>query len=236
MPLGRKARAQIAADHLLGAARATLKAEPWPADHGRTPLIAARLALLRHGHTAWNRAGRIQGRIDEPLDAQARDHLAGLRLPDGFEQGSAGFQSAFPRRRDGADRRQTHAAYRPRTDRDGLGRAGKASHGSDLLADPNSGYRHIEEWGWDFQPPGGETPKIVWERIKPWIASLEGSAVVVSHIGIMRVVLARATGWNFDGPPLFRVKRDRLYRIDVRDDGTLAFDNEPVRLIETGSR
>ena len=109
-------------------------------------------------------------------------------------------------------------------------------HGTDLLADPNSGYRHIEDWGWDFQPPGGETPKIVWERVKPWIASLEGSTVVVSHIGIMRVVLARATGWNFDGPPPFRIKRDRLYRVDVQDDGTLAFDNEPVRLIETGSR
>ena len=79
-------------------------------------------------------------------------------------------------------------------------------HGTDLLADPNSGYRHIEDWGWDFQPPGGETPKIVWERIKPWIASLEGSVVVVSHIGIMRVVLARATGWNFDGPPPFQGK------------------------------
>ena len=109
-------------------------------------------------------------------------------------------------------------------------------HGTDLLADPNSGYRHIEDWGWDFQPPGGETPKIVWKRVEPWIASLEGSSVVVSHIGIMRVVLARATGWNFDCPPPFRIKRDRLYKVDVQDDGTLAFDNEPVRLTETGNR
>jgi probable phosphoglycerate mutase len=105
-----------------------------------------------------------------------------------------------------------------------------------LLADPNSGYRHIEEWGWDFQPPGGETPKMVWERLASWVGSLEGPVVVVSHIGIMRVMLARATGWNFNGPAPFRVKRDRLYRIDVRDDGTLAFDNEPVRLIETASQ
>ncbi|MEX0368482.1 MAG: histidine phosphatase family protein, partial [Ruegeria sp.] len=39
------------------------------------------LALLRHGHTAWNRAGRIQGRSDIPLDAQARSDLSALQLP-----------------------------------------------------------------------------------------------------------------------------------------------------------
>ena len=40
-----------------------------------------RLALLRHGHTAWNRAGRIQGRSDIALDADARKSLADLCLP-----------------------------------------------------------------------------------------------------------------------------------------------------------
>ena len=40
-----------------------------------------RLALLRHGHTPWNRAGRIQGRSDIALDAQARADLAALSLP-----------------------------------------------------------------------------------------------------------------------------------------------------------
>ena len=107
--------------------------------------------------------------------------------------------------------------------------------GIDLLQDGNSGYRHIEEWGWDYQPPGGETPRRVWERVEPWLGSLEGPAIVVSHIGIMRVLLARATGWSFDGPAPFRIKRDRLYRVDVHGDGTLSHDNEPLRLTQTGS-
>ena len=111
----------------------------------------------------------------------------------------------------------------------------EGKRGIDLLDDSNSGYRHIEEWGWDFQPPGGETPRGVWERVKPWLGSVKGPAVVISHIGIMRVLLARATGWNFDGPAPFRVKRDRLYRIDVRDEGTLSHDTDPVRLIQAGS-
>jgi len=108
----------------------------------------------------------------------------------------------------------------------------EGQRGIDLLEDSNSGYRHIEEWGWDFQPPGGETPRSVWKRVEPWLGSVIGSAVVISHIGIMRVLLARATGWNFNGSAPFRVKRDRLYQIDVHDDGRLSHDNNPVRLIQ----
>lgn len=107
--------------------------------------------------------------------------------------------------------------------------------GADLLEDGSSGYRHIEEWGWDFEPPGGETPARVWRRVAPWLLTVRGLALVVSHIGIMRVLLARAAGWDFDGPPPFKVKRDRLYRVDVRDDGTLSHDNDPVRLIRAGN-
>ena len=40
-----------------------------------------RLALLRHGHTTWNREGRIQGRTDVPLDGAARAQLQQLHLP-----------------------------------------------------------------------------------------------------------------------------------------------------------
>ncbi len=193
--------------------------------------MSARIAMMRHGHTAWNRAGRIQGRVDEPLDEGARTHLAKLRLPAEFDQFSliaSPLSRAAETARIVARRDPVLASELIEMDwGDWEGR-----RGVDLLAEPNSGYRHIEEWGWDFQPPGGETPRQVWQRMAPWINALEGSAVVVCHIGVMRVLLARATGWNFHGQPPFQIKRDRLYRIDIDDNGMLTFDNRPIRLIE----
>jgi probable phosphoglycerate mutase len=190
---------------------------------------------LRHGHTAWNRAGRIQGRVDEPLDEQAREHLSHLRLPEEFK-GDALVSSPLARAVETAriigGRKPIVAPELIEMD---WGRW-EGQRGIDLLEDGNSGYRHIEEWGWDYQPPGGETPRSVWERVEPWLRSVKGPAVVVSHIGIMRVLLARATGWDFEGePPFKKVKRDRLYRVYVHDDRTLSYDNDPVRLIQAGN-
>nr|WP_292773292.1 histidine phosphatase family protein [Mesorhizobium sp.] len=185
---------------------------------------------MRHGHTAWNRAGRIQGRTDEPLDDAAREHLAGLRLPGEFSAATlvcSPLVRAVETARILGRRDPLVAPELVEMDWGGW----EGQRGVDLLADGNSGYRHIEGWGWDFQPPGGETPELVWERLQPWLSSVEGTVIVVSHIGVMRVLLAKATGWNFEGTPPFKVKRDRLYRIDVQDDGTLSHDNDPVRLI-----
>jgi broad specificity phosphatase PhoE len=184
---------------------------------------------LRHGHTAWNRAGRIQGSVDQPLDDEARNHLARLRLPEEFA-GASLISSPLSRAVETARivaRRDPLVA--PELVEMDWGRW-EGQRGLDLLADPDSGYRHLETWGWDYEPPGGETPRQVWDRIGPWVANLRGPAVIVSHIGVMRVLLARATGWNFEGMPPFQVKRDRLYRIAIREDRAMEFDNQPLRL------
>jgi len=41
-----------------------------------------KLALIRHGHTPWNRAGRIQGRTNIALDDGAIVELSGYKLPN----------------------------------------------------------------------------------------------------------------------------------------------------------
>ncbi|UWQ46230.1 histidine phosphatase family protein [Leisingera aquaemixtae] len=188
-----------------------------------------RLALLRHGHTAWNRAGRIQGRSDIPLDAQAREDLSGYALPAPWDAAEL-WSSPLVR---AAETAELVAGRPPRTalELTEMNWGGwEGLYGLDLKADPASGFRDIEDWGWHYRPPGGESPAEVWVRIAPWLHGLTRDAVAVCHIGIMRMILARAHDWNFDGPAPFRIKRNRLFVVEV-DGASLTPWAEPVRLI-----
>jgi probable phosphoglycerate mutase len=187
-----------------------------------------RLALLRHGHTAWNRAGRIQGRTDIPLDEDTRQALKNCRLP-GMWKDAELWSSPLARARETAalitgQKAQTTPAL---TEMDWGDWEGQRGH--DLRDDPDSGYRDIEAWGWKYTPPNGESPACVLNRLIPWINSLTADTVAVCHIGIMRVLLAQATGWAFDGPAPFQIKRNRLYIIEIAEDGW-QWTGEPLRL------
>lgn len=192
-----------------------------------------RLALLRHGHTEWNRAGRIQGRSDIPLDSDARDGLAALRLPNPWDRAdlwSSPLARAVETARLVTDRepRKAQALIEMNW---GLF---EGKRGADLIAQPNSGYKHIEDWGWHFRPPQGESPAEIWARLEPWVLSLQHDSVAVCHIGIMRILLAKAYGWDFSGAAPFRIKRNRLFVIEI--DGTQMTPHvEPVRLIPRDS-
>lgn len=191
-----------------------------------------RLALLRHGHTAWNRAGQIQGRSDIPLDDAARAELAAQRLPapwDGADLWSSPLERAAETARLVSDRQpQCAPALTEMFWGDWEGK-----RGLDLQADPRSGFRDIEHWGWDYRPPNGESPAEVWARIEPWVFSLSQDSVAVCHIGIMRMILAKAYGWNFDGPAPFKIKRNRMFIVEI-DGRKLTPLADPVRLAKRG--
>ncbi len=186
------------------------------------------LALIRHGHTPWNRAGRIQGRTDIDLDPDAITELAGYKLPAEWANANL-VSSPLKRACQTAEIIADRAPILEDTliemnwgDWEGL-------RGVDLKADPASGFRDIEFWGWDYQPPNGESPQDVWDRIEPWVMGLQADTIAVCHIGIMRMILAKATGWNFDGPAPFRIKRNRLFIVEL-DGGLQMTDDEPIRL------
>jgi probable phosphoglycerate mutase len=97
----------------------------------------------------------------------------------------------------------------------------EGQNGKDLRADPASGFRDIESWGWDYCPHGGESPAQLWDRLVPWLTGLTRDSIAVCHIGTMRVILAKAHGWGFDGPAPFQVKRNRLFTLDIDESGAL---------------
>lgn len=189
-----------------------------------------RIALLRHGPTAWNREGRIQGRTDIPLDAGGREMVRGWTVPEEW-RGANVVSSPLSRAIETA-----HAVtgQPPQVDPsliemdwgdwEGL-------HGADLRADPASGYCDIEDWGWDFAPPGGESLRDMRYRLMDWVAGLRVDTLAVSHIGVMRVLMAIGIGWAFAGPPPFSIKRGRLYCLEW-DGERLTASPDPVRMME----
>lgn len=182
------------------------------------------LALLRHAPTDWNTAKRLQGRSDVPLSDAGEKLFQSMRLPDDLEQArliasplSRAVRTAFlvagrqadiePRLTEmdfGAWEGQTLAALR--------------------AADPDA-MGAQENRGWHMTPPGGESPWMVWQRVAPLLAELAaegGSAVAVTHKGVIRAILARAWGWDFLGRPPAKLQSGCLHRLRLLSDGTPA--------------
>lgn len=188
-----------------------------------------RLALLRHGHTAWNRAGRIQGRSDIPLDDTARAHLAGLALPDPWGD-AALWSSPLVRAVETARMVAGRAPLQTEALTEMNWGDWEGETRQVLFDTPGTDYRNIEDWRWDYTPPGGESPADIRARLVPWVGALKEDAVAVCHIGVMRVLLGLATGWEFDGPAPFSVKRDRLYVIEI-EGNSWTLTPKPQRLV-----
>jgi probable phosphoglycerate mutase len=180
------------------------------------------LALLRHADTAWSAEGRIQGRRDLPLSESGRAALAGFALPPAC--------------------RSMRVVSSP------LARCVETARllgARDALCDPRLVEMHWGEWegrllaelreelgvamrenearGWDFRPAGGESPREVWARIRPWLAEVAAAAeptLAITHRGVIRAVLASATGWDMRGPPPAKLDWRAAHLFRIAPDGS----------------
>jgi probable phosphoglycerate mutase len=189
------------------------------------------IALLRHFPTDWNAEGRLQGRIDRPLTKAARAALARLSPPPPWDAAEV-WCSPLARARETAAALWPAARIDPRLTELDWG-AWEGRRGEDLLADPASGYAHVEAWGWTRRPPGGESPADAWTRVAPLLAEIAVAgrpAAIVAHRGLMRVILAKAWGWDFDSPEPFRIKRGRLMPLLLDAEGRPSAPGAPLPL------
>jgi probable phosphoglycerate mutase len=181
-----------------------------------------RVAFLRHGPTDWNLAGRLQGRTDLPLSAEAHRTLPGLRLPEALA-GAVWHASPLARARETArllgaaevrvDARLIEMDF-GRYEGQTLAELRRA-HGAEMARN--------EARGLDFLPPDGESPRQVQARIRPWLRELAAAAgglhVAVSHKGVLRAIMALAWDWDMLRKPPVRVDWSALQIFGLDEDG-----------------
>ena len=184
------------------------------------------LVMLRHGPTAWNDAGRIQGRSDQPLSAAGRAAVRGWRLPEAFRAHRWVASPLARARETAALMGHDEAAVEPALIETDWGRwEGRTL--SELRERYGSEMAALEARGLDFRPPGGESPRDVQARLAPWLARLAADGqplVAVCHKGVIRALTALASGWDMCGPPPEKIRNTAAHCFSVDAEGRPAVE------------
>jgi probable phosphoglycerate mutase len=77
--------------------------------------------------------------------------------------------------------------------------------------------RENEARGLDFRPPNGESPREVLLRVRTWLREVATPTLAVTHRGVIRAVLAQATGWDMRGRPPFKLDWSAAHVFLVHD-------------------
>ena len=190
------------------------------------------LALLRHGDTAWSREGRIQGRTDTVLDAQGRIDVAARRLPArcaDWQLCSSPLQRCLQTAKLVAQA-PARVEQRLAEMQWGMWEGRKLA---ELRGELGDVMVRNEARGMDFTPQGGESPRQVLERVRPWLAEIGAvgkPAVALTHRGVIRVILASACGWDMTGKPPVKLNWSALHLFSVDSQGFCRLEEANVAL------
>ena len=158
---------------------------------------------IRHGETAWNADGRLQGTQDTALNelgrrqaAQSGHVLADLLARDGRDKTQIPYLSSPQLRARTTMELMRGALNLPPRDYatdDRLREIGYGQwEGSTLAemqaADPVFFAQRLAD-KWRVAPEGGETYEAVQRRMRDWYDSVHGDTVVVAHGGTARALM-----------------------------------------------
>jgi len=193
----------------------------------------SRIVVIRHAPTPWNRARRLQGRSDTALDAEGQAIACTWRTDPSWRDYrliSSPLMRArqtaallFPGQKIFVDDALIEMSF-------GLWE-GKSL--AALRAIPGGDARLRETMGLDFQAPGGESPRAVQARLRPFLAKLaheDAPAVLVTHKAVLRALYALATGWTMTAPPPQRLRDGcaQIFDLDISGRPRVVILNRPL--------
>lgn len=182
------------------------------------------IAFLRHASTDWNADGRMQGHRDIPLSTAGRAEAMRWRAAFAHDEPVEWLSSPLAR---AVETATLLAGRTPRIEpalieMDWADWEGQrldelnARHGDAFVAN--------ERRGLDFRPSGGESPREVSARVRRWLATLDSHSpiVAITHNGVLRALLAIATGWDMTGKPPVKLRPATMHRFALSSDGKLS--------------
>lgn len=183
--------------------------------------IATRVLAIRHGETAWNVDGRIQGQLDIPLNDTGRWQVHRLALAVADEGISAIYSSDLLRALETAQA-VARGCGQPVTTEVGLRERGFGSFEGMSFDEikrrwPEQGERWRKRDP-DFSAPGGETLREFSARAVACVARLAarhpGETIgVVSHGGVMDCLYRAATRVALDAPRSWQLGNASINRL-----------------------
>lgn len=184
------------------------------------------ICVIRHGPTAWTADKRLQGRTDTQLSDAGQDMVRSWHVPMDIvsriwicsplarTQQTAEILAGKPARIEHRIIEMNYGEWeglRLPDLRDELGEEMSAN----------------EARGLDFMPPGGESPREVQDRLKPWlkdVGTIGEPISVVAHHGIIRAIYALATGWNMVDRLPQKFRFGEMHHFLVEADGRIIVD------------
>jgi probable phosphoglycerate mutase len=176
------------------------------------------IGFIRHGLTPWNEQKRIQGQSDIKLSANGITQVTKWRLPDTLE-----FTTIHSSPLGRCTQTAALLGFSEPTIDDALMEMnwgqweGKQLHGLRQIFDKSM--RRNEARGMDFQPPGGESPRQVRQRLDGWLKKLQGenNQLVFTHNGVIRAAFSLALDWDMKNDMEFKLNRNAIHLFSYQD-------------------
>jgi broad specificity phosphatase PhoE len=182
--------------------------------------------FVRHGETAWNAEGRLQGQAENDINENGRRQadLNGARLRELVADLGAFDFVASPMRRTRETMERVRAAMGlPPQDYRTDPRLVEVNFGdwqgftfAELEAAQAGVTRPRKKNKWNFLPPGfgAESYQMLMERILPWLNEVSEPTVCVTHGGVMRTVFRIIDGTDPNEAAALEIFQDRVLRLE----------------------